>query len=156
MDVIHTDCLVIGAGLAGSVYALHAARAGLDVQVLSLGAPTEANSDWAQGGIIFDTSANQESLADYIMTALADYGQDRAAGSDQQGSRLLDGAAGADGGNGIHNIGYGPVALPGGDPADTDPFGRLARQHIGIAYQQGYQFAHIGPDGFITVLFGRG
>ena len=69
MYVIHTDCLVIGAGLAGSVYALHAARAGLDVQVLSLGAPTEANSDWAQGGIIFDTSTNTESLADDIMTA---------------------------------------------------------------------------------------
>lgn len=69
MKVIHTDCLVIGAGLAGSAYALHAARAGLDVQLLSLGGPTEANSDWAQGGIIYDTSAQPESLAHDIMTA---------------------------------------------------------------------------------------
>ena len=69
MKVIHTDCLVIGAGLAGSAYALHAARAGLDVQLLSLGGPTEANSDWAQGGIIYDTSAQPESLAEDIMTA---------------------------------------------------------------------------------------
>jgi len=69
MEVIRTDCLVIGAGLAGSVYALHAARGGLDVQLLSLGGPSEANSDWAQGGIIFDTSTHPDSLADDIMTA---------------------------------------------------------------------------------------
>ncbi|MGA9574622.1 MAG: FAD-dependent oxidoreductase [Lysobacterales bacterium] len=69
MRVIRTDCLVIGAGLAGSAYALHAARAGLDVQLLSLGGPSEANSDWAQGGIIFDTSAHPEALASDIMTA---------------------------------------------------------------------------------------
>jgi len=69
MRVIQTDCLVIGAGLAGSAYALHAARAGLDVQLLSLGGPSEANSDWAQGGIIFDTSAHPDSLAGDIMTA---------------------------------------------------------------------------------------
>jgi L-aspartate oxidase len=69
MNVIDTDCLVIGAGLAGSAYALHAARAGLDVQLLSLGGPSEANSDWAQGGIIFDTSARPDSLAQDIMTA---------------------------------------------------------------------------------------
>jgi len=69
MNIIHTDCLVIGAGLAGSAYALHAARAGLDVQLLSLGGPSEANSDWAQGGIIFDTSARPDSLARDIMTA---------------------------------------------------------------------------------------
>jgi len=69
MKVMHTDCLVIGAGLAGSAYALHAARAGLDVQLISLGGPAEANSDWAQGGIIYDTAADSESLAQDIMTA---------------------------------------------------------------------------------------
>jgi L-aspartate oxidase len=69
MKVVHTDCLVIGAGLAGSAYALHAARAGLDVQLLSLGGPSDANSDWAQGGIIFDTSTNPDSLTEDIMTA---------------------------------------------------------------------------------------
>jgi L-aspartate oxidase len=56
MRIIQTDCLVIGSGLAGSAYALHAARAGLEVALLSLGEPMEANTDWAQGGIIYDTS----------------------------------------------------------------------------------------------------
>jgi L-aspartate oxidase len=69
MKVIRTDCLVIGAGLAGSAYALHAAKAGFDVQLLSLGGPSEANSDWAQGGIIFDESSSPDSLARDIMTA---------------------------------------------------------------------------------------
>ena len=69
MEIVHTDCLVIGAGLAGSAYALHAAKAGLNVQLLSLGEPLEANSDRAQGGIIFDTSAQPELLVNDIMAA---------------------------------------------------------------------------------------
>src|SRR6187549_320471 len=69
MKTIHTDCLVLGAGLAGSAYALHAARAGLKVELLSLGDPLQANSDWAQGGIIYDTSANPAQLARDILEA---------------------------------------------------------------------------------------
>ena len=69
METIRTDCLVIGAGLAGSAYALHAARAGLDVKLLSLGGASDANSDQAQGGIIFDTAADTDLLASDIMEA---------------------------------------------------------------------------------------
>ncbi len=69
MKIIRTDCLVIGAGLAGSAYALHAARAGLAVELLSLAAPLVANSDWAQGGIIYDTTPDPASLARDIMDA---------------------------------------------------------------------------------------
>lgn len=69
MNTIHTDCLVIGAGLAGSAYALQAARAGLRVELLSLGEPLEANSDRAQGGIIYDVSPAPAKLAADIMTA---------------------------------------------------------------------------------------
>ena len=69
METLRTDCLVIGSGLAGAAYALHAANAGLDVQLLSLGGPAEANSDWAQGGIIYDTSTEPELLAKDIMDA---------------------------------------------------------------------------------------
>jgi len=69
MDIIRTDCLVIGGGFAGSAYALYAAQAGLDVALLSLGGPLEANSDWAQGGIIYDTSPDPELLTRDILEA---------------------------------------------------------------------------------------
>lgn len=69
MNIIRTDCLVIGAGLAGSAYALAAARAGLAVELLSLAEPLAANSDWAQGGIIYDTTPDPASLARDIMEA---------------------------------------------------------------------------------------
>jgi L-aspartate oxidase len=69
MDIIHTDCLVVGAGLAGSAYALHAAQAGLDVQLLSQGGPYQANSNQAQGGIIYDTSDQTDLLAQDILNA---------------------------------------------------------------------------------------
>jgi L-aspartate oxidase len=69
MKIIHTDCLVLGAGLAGSAYALHAARAGFRVELLSLGEPLQANSDWAQGGIIYDTSPDPAQLARDILEA---------------------------------------------------------------------------------------
>jgi len=69
MKTIHTDCLVLGAGLAGSAYALHLARAGRKVELLSLGEPLQANSDWAQGGIIYDTSPDPAKLTGDIMEA---------------------------------------------------------------------------------------
>ena len=69
MNTITTDCLVIGAGLAGSAYALHAARLGLKVEMLSLDGPLVANSDWAQGGIIYEQSSSPEKLAADIIQA---------------------------------------------------------------------------------------
>ncbi len=69
MKTIPTDCLVIGAGLAGSAYALHAARAGHRVVLLSSGPPLQANSDWAQGGIIYDTTPDPVELARDILAA---------------------------------------------------------------------------------------
>jgi L-aspartate oxidase len=72
MEIIRTDSLVIGAGLAGQAYALQAAQAGLDVHLLSLGGPNDANSDWAQGGIIYDTDTGPGLLAQDIMEASDD------------------------------------------------------------------------------------
>ncbi|HYC70979.1 MAG TPA: FAD-dependent oxidoreductase [Opitutaceae bacterium] len=69
MNVVRTDCLVLGAGLAGSAYALHAARAGFGVELLSLGPPLQANSDWAQGGIIYDRLGDPAQLRRDILEA---------------------------------------------------------------------------------------
>jgi L-aspartate oxidase len=69
MELIQTDCLVIGAGLAGSAYALQAAKHGLSSELLSLADPLRANSDWAQGGIIYDTSPDPGALARDILEA---------------------------------------------------------------------------------------
>ncbi len=70
MNVLRTDCLVIGAGLAGCAYALHAARRGLAVELLSLGSgPADANSGLAQGGIIYDPSHDPAALARDIVAA---------------------------------------------------------------------------------------
>lgn len=69
MQVLHTDCLVIGAGLAGSAYALRAAKQGLSVELLSLAEPLAANSDWAQGGIIYDVAPDPAALARDIFEA---------------------------------------------------------------------------------------
>jgi len=69
MKIIRTDCLVLGAGLAGSAYALQAARAGLSVELLSLAEPLAANSDWAQGGIIYSSGSDPATFAADIMEA---------------------------------------------------------------------------------------
>ena len=69
MQVLQTDCLVIGAGLAGCAYALRAAERGLEVELLSLGEPLAANSAWAQGGIIYDTAQGTATLAKDIFAA---------------------------------------------------------------------------------------
>jgi len=63
VKTFRTDCLVIGSGLAGSAYALRAASLGLSVDLLSLADPMAANSDWAQGGIIYDRTDDPQSLA---------------------------------------------------------------------------------------------
>jgi L-aspartate oxidase len=72
MQILRTDCLVIGSGLAGSAYALHMARRGLSVELLSLAEPLAANSDWAQGGIIYDTAPDPSALARDIFEASDD------------------------------------------------------------------------------------
>jgi len=69
MQILRTDCLVIGAGLAGSAYALRVASRDLAVELLSLADPLAANSDWAQGGIIYDTAPDVTSLANDIVEA---------------------------------------------------------------------------------------
>ena len=69
MEIIRTDCLVIGAGLAGSAYALQAAKHGLACELLSAADPLASNSNLAQGGIIYDPTPDPTSLARDIFEA---------------------------------------------------------------------------------------
>lgn len=53
-ELIESDVLVIGAGIAGATTALALADAGLSVTVVSRGTrPQDSNTFWAQGGIIY-------------------------------------------------------------------------------------------------------
>lgn len=65
------ECLVIGSGLAGTAYACFAAQRGLKVTILTneLEPKRLANSDWAQGGIIYNISENLNALKNDILSA---------------------------------------------------------------------------------------
>ena len=53
-----SDVVVVGSGVAGCAAALKAAHAGLNVTMLTAQSePTECNSYWAQGGIIYKVRA---------------------------------------------------------------------------------------------------
>jgi L-aspartate oxidase len=53
-EVIRSDVLVIGCGIAGATAALELAESGLDVAVITRADRAgESNTYWAQGGIIF-------------------------------------------------------------------------------------------------------
>lgn len=71
MRVIHTDSLVIGAGLAGCVYAHEAAKKGLKTVMLCCGEMPETNSDLAQGGIVYEPDLNMEALLEDVRLATA-------------------------------------------------------------------------------------
>ena len=52
--MLQTDCLVIGSGLAGSIYAYTAVRNGLSCTIISgEPRPDECNTNYAQGGIVY-------------------------------------------------------------------------------------------------------
>ncbi|MDR0292475.1 MAG: FAD-dependent oxidoreductase [Elusimicrobium sp.] len=69
MKVLETDVLVVGSGLAGSTYALSAARRGLNVVMVTAGAPASTNSDLAQGGVIFESPSGMDGLIKDIQNA---------------------------------------------------------------------------------------
>jgi L-aspartate oxidase len=70
-DALTADVLVLGSGVAGCAAALAAARAGANVLVATTAtAPTDAASDWAQGGVGV-TVADPESFAADVRRASA-------------------------------------------------------------------------------------
>ncbi len=71
MKTVQTDCLVIGGGIAGAVYAYEAAQKGLKVTLLACAELGMANSDLAQGGIVYEPSLNVEALLKDVRLATA-------------------------------------------------------------------------------------
>lgn len=71
MRVIETDCLVIGAGIAGCVYAHQAAKKGLKTVMLCCGDLPQANSDLAQGGIVYEPQLDMDALLKDVKLATA-------------------------------------------------------------------------------------
>jgi len=71
MEVIKTDCLIIGTGLAGCTTALEAAKAGIDVvMVTKTHKPETSSTYYAQGGIIFTSDKDSpEKLKNDILKA---------------------------------------------------------------------------------------
>jgi L-aspartate oxidase len=79
-DLIQTEVLVLGTGIAGATTALGLAQAGIDVTLVTrAGDAADTNTDWAQGGIIYrgegDSSAQ---LADDIHRAGAGHSNPQA------------------------------------------------------------------------------
>jgi succinate dehydrogenase/fumarate reductase flavoprotein subunit len=70
-DLVTTDVLVIGCGIAGGVAALQLADAGLHVTVVTLASQAEeSNTYYAQGGIIFKgLDDSPELLVEDVMRA---------------------------------------------------------------------------------------
>ncbi|MBX3101735.1 MAG: L-aspartate oxidase [Bacteroidetes bacterium] len=66
---IHTDCLVIGTGVAGLSFALKAAVAGRQVLVITKKRREQSNTWWAQGGIA-GVFGNNDSIEKHVQDTL--------------------------------------------------------------------------------------
>ncbi len=71
MKIVSTDALVIGAGIAGCVYAHQAAKKGLKTILVCCGEMPQANSDLAQGGIVYEPEMNLADLLEDVQLATA-------------------------------------------------------------------------------------
>ena len=69
MKTIKTDCLVIGSGIAGSLYAYIAAANGLKCVLLSASSLEDSNSNLAQGGIVYEPKKDFSDLIKDIQKA---------------------------------------------------------------------------------------
>lgn len=67
-----SQIVVVGTGIAGLTCAIDAARAGLSVLLLTKGAPDEANTYWAQGGVavVLSDGNTRDSIGAHIQDTL--------------------------------------------------------------------------------------
>lgn len=69
MKIIKTDVLVIGSGIAGSLYAYILGKAGFQCTLISAGKLTDCDSSLAQGGIIYEDKPDFKLLLKDIQRA---------------------------------------------------------------------------------------
>ncbi len=69
MKIIKADCLIIGSGIAGSLYSYIAAKAGLKCVLVSSADIDACNSALAQGGIIYEKHPDFKTLLKDIQNA---------------------------------------------------------------------------------------
>ncbi|HZV80161.1 MAG TPA: FAD-dependent oxidoreductase, partial [Candidatus Binatus sp.] len=69
--MIKSDVLVVGAGAAGLLLALHAAARGLDVVLATKGTLQESNTAWAQGGVAAALNLEDDSPAAHAADTIA-------------------------------------------------------------------------------------
>ena len=79
-ELIQTEVLVLGTGIAGATTALRLAQAGIDVTLVTRAEDaTDTNTDWAQGGIIFRGEGDSPAqLAEDILRAGAGHSNPKA------------------------------------------------------------------------------
>jgi len=69
--LIRTDVLIVGAGAAGLLHALHAAARGLDVVLATKGTLQDSNTAWAQGGVAAALNLEDDSPAAHAADTIA-------------------------------------------------------------------------------------
>jgi fumarate reductase flavoprotein subunit len=89
MDIIHTDVLIIGGGLAGLRVAIGAKRRGHEVIVLSLVPPKRSHSAAAQGGMQASLANSSKGRGDNEDVHFADTVRGSDWGADQQVVRMF-------------------------------------------------------------------
>jgi len=89
MQIIHTDALVIGGGLAGLRTAIGVKRRGHDVIVLSLVPPKRSHSAAAQGGMQASLASNVKGFGDNEDIHFIDTIKGSDWGADQQVARMF-------------------------------------------------------------------
>src|SRR5262245_46722351 len=92
-ELIETDVLIIGCGIAGGTVALRLADAGIPVTLVTRATdPHDTNTHWAQGGIIYRGAHDAPELliADIMRAGAGHSSQQAASILAQEGPGLVD------------------------------------------------------------------
>jgi L-aspartate oxidase len=110
-ELIETDVLIIGCGVAGGTIALRLADAGIPVTIVTRGTdPHDTNTHWAQGGIIYQGKEDAPELlvADILRAGAGHSSHEAASILAAEGPRLVEDIL-------LHRLGVAFDRLPSGE-----------------------------------------